>query len=805
MSTLSIIIPAYNEALRLPATLDKIKEFFSSPRDFVLKEVIVVDDGSRDETTLVAKNFTDLLPVKVITLLKNCGKGAAVRAGVKQANGDFVFIYDADAATPIGELTNFFTASQNNDIVIGSRVGGTGRLVVMTRWRRFVGWCFHTLCAPLLPGITDASCGAKLFSLASAQAIFNEQKLNRFAFDIEILWLARLLGYKVSEVAVEWQAIPGSKVSIARDSWEMFWAVMGLYFRQLKPIIFKHKWAILTAVLVGFIYVSPHLYFAYDLGDKYQEIYISGSYDEVFYYNLIRQVYDDQSVTLNPYLVEYPVSSVSSFYRPIEYTLGLIGQTFNLSISELAISSKFVFPGLVFLAVYVFSYLVSSSTLAGLVAGLVVLLASELAPLNLNSLWRTFILDSPFHHFLAYSRPVNPQVSAIFFFLNLSLLAKVWLQPQLKRYVIVAGILTGLLAYIYFFFWNFTLILVGLLIFAAVLKRDKVLIKSLVSVLGLSLLISLPFVFKMLTALSAGVDSVQKNYILTHRFIVEKIVLLPLIFLTIFYRSVSSWFGKAKFYFLYILVWAGFWASNQQVIHGHEVQQHHYHFMTNVPVFIIVVAVLAVLFVNRYLNKLRPYILGLVILLMVWLGVSVQISSYRFWVPVFTYNQAYNDAFEWFNQNTKPNQVVYTGRELEELVPMYTHNAVYDALHASVYPVPLERLEHNYFLGMILNGVTAGQAKEYLYTNRNDAGQRIFEGQYWRAVCGSFGCFSDAVLDDLVAKYQLFTTKPTGEQFKSYRVDYVLWDQVKNPKWELDQLGFLQEVWRKEGLSIWQF
>ncbi|MBI2482132.1 MAG: glycosyltransferase family 2 protein [Candidatus Vogelbacteria bacterium] len=818
MKTLSIIIPAYNEALRLPITLEKIKIFFESVKPFSLKEVIVVDDGSSDNTSLIAKDFTDRLPVKVVTLNKNCGKGAAVRAGVKAAVSDWVFIYDADAATPIEELINFFIASQKSDIVIGSRVGQSDRTVVMSRWRRFVGWCFHTLCAPLLPDIADASCGAKLFSYKAAQTIFSEQKLNRFAFDIEILWLAKKLGYKIAELPVEWFAVPGSKVSIVRDSWEMFWSVINLYWRALRSRLQKHIWAILVAMLIGVIYIAPHLYFAYDLGDEYQGVYMSGSYDEVFYYNLIRQVYDGESVVLNPYLVEYPVTSISSFYRPIEYTIGLVGKTLNLSITQIAISSKFIFPGLIFLTIYLFGYIISGSRSASLVAGMAVLLGSELAPLNLDSAWRTLILDSPFHSFLTYNRPVNPQISVIFFFSNLSLLAQVWLSPHLKRYVVLAGILTGLLAYIYFFFWNFTLILIGLLLLAAIFKKDKLLIKSLVSVLGLSLVVSLPFLFKMLATLSVGIASVQKNYVLTHRFIVEKVILLPLLLLTTVYawnylmtklnypsKRVFVWFDQAKFYFLYILIWAGFWASNQQMIHGHEVQQHHYHFMTNIPVFIIVTVIIGTIFLNQYFNRLKPYLMGLSIVIIIWSGISVQTSSYRFLLPLFTNSQAYAGAFNWFNQNTAVNEVVYASRELEELVPMYTHNAVYDALHASVYPIPLERLEHNYFLGMMLNGVTTGQAKEYLYTNRNDVGQRIFEGQYWRAVCGSFGCFPDTVLDDLVTKYQLFVAKPLEWQFRRYQVDYMLWDQSKHPQWQLDRLGFLKEVWCKDKLSIWRF
>jgi dolichyl-phosphate beta-glucosyltransferase len=99
--------------------------------------------------------------------------------------------------------------------------------------RRIIGICFHILCYPLLPKIKDASCGAKLLKTNIAKQIFNLQKINRFAFDIEILWLAQKSNFKIKEVGVTWQEIPGSKVNILKDGFEMFFSVLGLYKRNL--------------------------------------------------------------------------------------------------------------------------------------------------------------------------------------------------------------------------------------------------------------------------------------------------------------------------------------------------------------------------------------------------------------------------------------------------------------------------------------------------------------------------------------------------------------------------------------------
>lgn len=232
--TVSIVIPAYNEEDRLPETLLKIKNYFAEDRgDFSLLEVIIVDDGSKDKTSEKAHGFEQKLPIVVITLPQNKGKGCAVRTGMLSAKGDFAFMYDADAATPIEELGKLFGAGKGGDVVIGSRVLGEKKEVIMTPFRRLVGLCFHFICSPLLPGIADASCGAKLFSKNAARQIFEKVTLDRFAFDIEALWLARRLGFKIVEIPVSWTAIPGSKVSVYRDSPEMFGSVMGILWRSL--------------------------------------------------------------------------------------------------------------------------------------------------------------------------------------------------------------------------------------------------------------------------------------------------------------------------------------------------------------------------------------------------------------------------------------------------------------------------------------------------------------------------------------------------------------------------------------------
>jgi dolichyl-phosphate beta-glucosyltransferase len=241
MKTISVIIPAYNEAKRLPETLKKWQIFLShNKNDFLIKDIIVVDDGSADKTILAAESFGNFLPVKTIKIYPNQGKGNAVKTGVKKADSDFILIYDADAATPPEEIGRLFSETKNADFVIGSRIID-GAKTTMSFKRKFVGKCFHFLCLPLIPKIRDASCGVKLIKTDIAKKIFERQYIKRFAFDIEILWLAKKMNCQIKEVGVKWDEIPGSKVKVSRDSVEMLFSVLGLYKKAILDKIKNKK------------------------------------------------------------------------------------------------------------------------------------------------------------------------------------------------------------------------------------------------------------------------------------------------------------------------------------------------------------------------------------------------------------------------------------------------------------------------------------------------------------------------------------------------------------------------------------
>jgi len=224
---LSIAIPAYDEQARLPRTvLETIRWCGNQDLNF---ELIIVDDGSRDQTLALARLF-ERSDVRIRALAcPHMGKGAAVRIGMLNARGRFVLFMDADGATPLNEIPKLIDALEKGvDVAIGSRVvQQPGEIEVKTPfYRHLIGRSFAFFVNLLaVEGVGDTQCGFKMFRREAAAAIFSRQKTVGFAFDVEALFIARQLSLSIAEIPVNWTAQPGSKVNIASDSIRMLWDV----------------------------------------------------------------------------------------------------------------------------------------------------------------------------------------------------------------------------------------------------------------------------------------------------------------------------------------------------------------------------------------------------------------------------------------------------------------------------------------------------------------------------------------------------------------------------------------------------
>lgn len=220
---LSIVIPAFNEAVRLPSTLRDLRAFLD--RDGRRAEVIVVDDGSTDGTSdAVRRVEAEDDRVRLIRLPQNRGKGYAVRTGVVNAAGHLILFADADGATPFPELARLeANLRQGARIAIGSRgLRDRATHVEARLYRRVAGRLFHAVVRLYaIRGFTDTQCGFKLFDAGAAHDLFSRMRMSGYSFDVEVLLMATRAGYRVAEVPVNWTHQPGSKVNVVRDGVRM--------------------------------------------------------------------------------------------------------------------------------------------------------------------------------------------------------------------------------------------------------------------------------------------------------------------------------------------------------------------------------------------------------------------------------------------------------------------------------------------------------------------------------------------------------------------------------------------------------
>lgn len=238
MRSLSIVIPAYNEEKRLPQTLEKVAAYVESRR-FGFVEVLVVDDGSKDGTARVAAEASQRWPfVKLLRNPGNRGKGYSVRHGMCEAKGEWALFSDADLSAPIEELIHLERAVEHQGaaVAIGSRALNRELIGVHQSKLRETAGRFFNLVMRITVGLPfwDTQCGFKLFRADAARAVFSRVRMERFGFDAEALFIAKLHGFKTVEVPVRWNHAEGTKVSMLKDSIDMFLDLLRVRRNQLQ-------------------------------------------------------------------------------------------------------------------------------------------------------------------------------------------------------------------------------------------------------------------------------------------------------------------------------------------------------------------------------------------------------------------------------------------------------------------------------------------------------------------------------------------------------------------------------------------
>jgi dolichyl-phosphate beta-glucosyltransferase len=213
---LSVVVPAFNEEKRLGQTLPEMVRYLAAREGS--SEIIVADDGSSDGTASLVESFANE-GVRLVRLPQNRGKGGALKEGVAASSGRLVLLTDADLSTPIAEVERLEAHLDQADLVFGSRaVSGATIAEPQPIFRQWMGKVFNLMIRIfVVGGIHDTQCGFKLLEGEAARVLFEEMFLDGFAYDVELLWLARRRGLRVAEVGVVWNHCPDSKVRLLSD------------------------------------------------------------------------------------------------------------------------------------------------------------------------------------------------------------------------------------------------------------------------------------------------------------------------------------------------------------------------------------------------------------------------------------------------------------------------------------------------------------------------------------------------------------------------------------------------------------
>lgn len=235
---LSIIFPAHNEEGRIAVSLQKTIAFLK--KQLYSSEILVIENGSSDNTFGIANSFKDEYPSLRVVHEERRGKGLAVKRGMHDAAGEYRFICDVDLSMPIDEVNRFLPPQLTSDITIASREGAGARRFNEPEYRHVIGRMFNLIVRIFaLPGLNDTQCGFKCFSAQAINELLPYMTIDGWTFDVEFLYVARKFGYSVKELGIPWYHDPNSKVKVFRDGFQMFMDLLKIRVNDLRGLYAK--------------------------------------------------------------------------------------------------------------------------------------------------------------------------------------------------------------------------------------------------------------------------------------------------------------------------------------------------------------------------------------------------------------------------------------------------------------------------------------------------------------------------------------------------------------------------------------
>lgn len=569
----------------------------------------------------------------------------------------------------------------------------------------------------------------------------------------------------------------------------------------------KYFAVIFFACAVGLITVLPQIILRYDLRDGYRGIIITGTDAEEYYNSRIREAYDGHWKLASPDLYEY---KYKPYVQPplFEIFVSSLAKIIGLSASQMIVAGKFFFPFLLYIVLYFFALAFSKNKFFSISLPVLLIAGSNsiFHPKDLLHIityrWENI------SGMIDYTRPINPQLSSLIFFLWLLIFYK-WLNGRRQIFYMLSVVLLGSMFYGYLYSWTLAFGIIGACfifsLFNRTLKEDFPAAKLLL-MMAYACIIGIPYWLNFYALVNDPLYSeVQKRYgfFSSHEFLWSSALAID------FFILYALYWRREKDKFFYILL--GSFLSiefliNQQVLTGFRFYPGHWHWYYTTPLSILLAFYsLYYCIEKRGMKKTAIIISVCAISFGLMNGILKQYNSYQAISASARERQGYAEIYQWLELNTGAEDVILADGDLNVNLAIYTSNNNYFSRWGEFYLIPHERFLDRLYARLYLNGASKENIGDFL-TGENKDVYEVLYGRYRlrKGLCQN-GCFNKDEIDAMKKDYLDFIQDINFENFlKKYRLDYAIWDMKNNPKWNLDQYEFMKFITEVNNVKIYK-
>lgn len=557
---------------------------------------------------------------------------------------------------------------------------------------------------------------------------------------------------------------------------------------------------ILYALVVGAIYILPHILFILEEGKNYHLSFKMYEWEARYYAARVREQYDGNYLSSDPYTFE---NKTKPYIRPFlsEYIVGTLGRILGLSIDNLFILGDFLFPIVIFCLFFYFLNLLVRSQSLSLLGAMVILLAE--IPDSLTALLK---LSPPETFILTFARPIYPQFSYIFFIASLIFIYKSLINGKIMD-ILLSSFFLGLLLYIYFYHWIYIFVGLAVLSLYLALKRQLKQIKIIFFILTWSLALSIPFWINYLRLIHLPFYNeplTRIGLMASHHIFILKLSPLVLITFVIFYRK-----RDFNFLFLFSFLFGSLLCMNQQVLTGWKFVPEHWYYYADKQMAVVA----GILLLDSFLkgSRFRERFIGVFLItgftFSICMGISIQVYNYEKKKYIQHQQQDLYEALVWLQNNTKKDDVVLASDVVSMLIPIHTHNNVYWSSAIIDYANSDKDILERFFLLARLFGMNEDEVVNYILTYRGVFfGNHYEEPLYQKSGQKARVNLVQDLYDYIIQCYRVFKREDLKTVLRRFRVDYLFYGPyeqlISQGRFKKD--SFLDKFYDSRGIQIYK-